>query len=180
MTTKTTINKLARIMVPLCTVSFLLWTGSGTVFADDFSDIVHHIESRYRAHRNLRFLMSFAGLAAKAWPGSGVRGVKIALFEDQRVFQPAPDREIEELMQSLGDSGWQPMVKSVSVRSGERTYIYAKPVGKDFRLLVVNVEATETVVLEAKVDSRKLEELIDDHSGKHHHHTNWAQDRVFD
>lgn len=171
MTTKTTINSRRHIRLALCAGVLLLWMGAGTAFAeDDFSNIVHHIESRYHAHRNFRFLMSFAGLTAKAWQGTGVKDVKIAFFEDQRVFQSTPDREIEELMQSLGDSGWQPMVKSVSRRDAEHTYIYAKPLGKDLQVLVVNVEANEAVVVQVKLDSRKLDAFISDHSGGRHHH----------
>jgi hypothetical protein len=181
MTATTTINRVSRIILPLCTVFFFLWAGSGTVFAaDDFSNMVHCIESRYHAHRDLRFLMSFAGLAAKAWPGSGVRGVKIALFEDQRLFQSAPDREIEELIQSMGDSDWQPMVKSVSMRDGERTYVYVKTAGKDFKLLVVNVEANEAVVVEARLDSHKLETYLGDHSRRRHRHEHDSEIRLFD
>jgi hypothetical protein len=182
MTTKMTLNRLCRIIPLLGGALCLLWVGTGTVFADDdFSNIVRHIESRYHAHRNLRFLMGFAGVAAKFWPGTGVRGVKIALFEDQQVFRPGPDVEVEDLMRSLGDSGWQPMVKSVSQRGIQRTYIYAKPLGKDFRVLVVDVESTEAVVVEAKMDSSKLEELINDHSAnKRRRHRDQSQARVLD
>jgi len=31
-------------------------------YGDDFGTIVQHIETRYHAHRNYRFLMAFAGL----------------------------------------------------------------------------------------------------------------------
>jgi hypothetical protein len=171
MTTKTTINRLSRIILPMCAVILLFWAGTGTAAAeDDFSNIVHHIESRYHTHRNLRFLMGFAGLAAKTWPGTGVRGVKIALFEDPRVFHSAPDRELEELMQSLGNSGWQQMVKSVSPRSNEHTYVYAKPVGGKFKLLIVVVDNEDTAVVQANVDLRSLDDVINDHSRKKRHH----------
>ena len=108
----------------------------------------------------------------KAWRGTGLKDVKIALFEDQQVFQSSPDLELEELMRSLGDSGWQPMLKSVSRRSGEHSYIYAKPLGKDLRLLLVNVDASGAVVMQVKLDSHKLQQYINSHSGgEHHRHT---------
>lgn len=174
MTIKTTINRLCRMILPMGIAIGLLFAGTDTVFAaDDFSIVIHQIESRYHAHRNFRFLMGFAGLTAKAWRGAGVKDVKIALFEDQQVMQAAPDREIEELMQSLGESGWRPMLKSVSHRSsGEHTYVYAKPMGKDLRLLLVNVEANEAVVMQVKLDSHRLQQFINSHwAGAHHHHT---------
>jgi len=137
-------------------------------FADDFGTIVQHIETRYHAHRNFRLLMAFAGLTVKMWQGTGVKDVKIAIFENQKLFQANADAELDELLNSASKAGWHPLVRSISRRRGERSYIYAQPAGKDLKLLIVNVEQTEAQIIEVKVDPDKLEHFVDKH--EHHHH----------
>ena len=140
------------------------------VFGDDFGDIVHHIEVRYHAHRNYRFLMAFAGLTVKVWQGSGVKDLKIAFFENQNLFQSNPDTEIEDILRNTGKTGWQPMVKSYSRKSGDRVYIYGQSPGgdKDVKLLIVNIERNEAEVIQVKVDADKLEKFMENH--EHHGH----------
>jgi hypothetical protein len=137
-------------------------------YGDDFGTIVQHIETRYHAHRNFRLLMAFAGLTVKMWQGSGVKDVKIAIFENQKLFQSNADAELDELLNSASKEGWHPLVKSISRRRGQRSYIYAQPAGKDLKLLIVNVEQTEAQVIEVKVDPDKLEHFIDK-SERHNH-----------
>lgn len=150
-------------------IAFTLWPTAA--FADDFGDIVHHIEVRYHVHRNYAFLMAFAGLTVKFWPGSGVKDVKIALFEDQNVFQSDPDTELEDILRNTGKAGWQPMVKNYSRKSGDRVYIYAQPPdeGKDVKLLIVNIERNEAEVIQVKINPDKLEKFIE-HSEHHEPH----------
>ncbi len=172
MTTLKTTNRssLRRVTLPVCALFVFLGAGMGTASAqndDDFEKIVHRIESRYHAHRNYPFLMAFAGFAAKAWRGSGVKDVKIAYFEDQCVLESASDRELDEMVQAAGRSGWQPMVKSVSRRHGEHVYVYARTEEKDLRLLVVNVEPSQAEVVQVKLDPRRLEQFMKDLSKKH-------------
>jgi hypothetical protein len=158
-------DKFRRAALPVFALFFFLG-GATTARAqngDDFEKIVHHIESRYHAHRNYGFLMAVAGFAAKAWHTSGVKDVKIALFEDQQVLRSASDREMDELIEEAGSSGWQPLVKSVSRRRGDHIYIYARTEGKDLRMLVVNVEPNEAEVVEVKLDPRKLDEFVNQH-----------------
>ncbi len=162
--TRTSLRRFA-IAFFACSVIFSLWPSD--VFADDdFGNIVHHIEVRYNVHRNYRFLMGFSGLAVKVWHGSGVKDVKIALFENQHFLQSAFDSELDELVQAAGKSGWQPLVKSYSRRRGEHSYIYAKTEGKDLKLLIVNEEPAEAEVVQVKLDPSKLEEFVNDH-GRH-------------
>ncbi|MGZ4890329.1 MAG: hypothetical protein ACXWBH_14200, partial [Candidatus Angelobacter sp.] len=66
------------------------------------------------------------------------------------------------------DSGWQPLVQSWDRHTGERTYIYAQDLGKDMKLLVVNLESNEAVVLQVRVDPQKLNDFIEETSSGHH------------
>lgn len=155
----------AVAMVAVCA----LWPAPA--LADDFGDIVHHIEVRYHAHRNYAFLMAFAGLAVKVWQGPGVKDLKMAYFENQSLFQTDPDTELDEILRSTGKSGWQPMLKNYSRKSGDRVYIYAQPQtqGKDIKLLIVNIEHNEAEVIQVKIDPDKLEKFIEHHEHHEHH-----------
>jgi hypothetical protein len=167
-TTKTktmTSSKLRRAVVPACVLVSFLYVGMGTANAqDDFGNIVRHIESRYHVHRNYPFLMALAGMTVKAWQGTGVKDLKIAIFEDQCLLQTGTDRELDQLMQEAGNSGWKPMVKSFSRRSGQHSYIYARTEGRDVKLLIVNVEPNEAQVVQVKVDPSKLDEFLNQHT----------------
>lgn len=151
------------------------------VYADDFGRIVHHIEASYHVHRNYRFLMGFAGIAVKFWHVGGVKSMKIAIFEDQHLDGTDTDKKLDEIVGRASKSGWQPMVRSISRRSGEHVYIYAQQAGKDMKLLVVNVEPAEADVIQVKVDPDKLEQFLDEnmhHSG-HHEHSSTAGTMTF-
>ena len=137
------------------------------VYADDFGRIVHHIEASYHVHRNHRFLFAFAGLVVRFWHVAGVKSMKMAYFENQHLDGTDTDKKLDEIVARAGQSGWQPMVRSVSRRSGEHVYIYAQNAGKDLKLLVVNVEPEEAEVIQVKVDPKRLEEFIDENM--HHH-----------
>jgi hypothetical protein len=66
------------------------------------------------------------------------------------------------------ESGWQPLVQSWDRHTGERTYIYAQDLGKDMKVLVVNLESNEAVVLQVKVDPKRLNDFIEETNAGHH------------
>jgi hypothetical protein len=123
---------------------------------DDFGRIVHHIETQYHVHRQHRLAMGFAGFVVKFWHFAGVKNLKGAIFEDQQFLNAGADTRFDQVMREALDSGWQPMVQSWDRRSGERTYIYAQNLGKDMKVLIVNLEPDEAVVLQVKVNPDKL------------------------
>ena len=131
--------------------------------ADDFGSIVGHIEADYHVHRNYRFLMSFAGVVVKCTRVGGVKAFKMAIFEDQHLSGTELDDRLDGLVHRASSSNWQPLVKTFSRRSGEHTYIYAKAEGNDMKLLLVSVEPDEAVVLQVKINPKKLSDFIDKH-----------------
>jgi hypothetical protein len=137
---------------------------------DDFGKIVHHIETNYQVHRQHRWVMGLAGFTVKFWHFAGVKSLKGAIFENQQFVNAASDTRCDEIVRAAMDSGWQPMVQSWDRHTGERTYIYAQDLGKDMKLLIVNLESNEAVVLQLKVDPKKLNDFIKEASGGTHHH----------
>src|SRR5579864_1986563 len=139
---------------------------------DDFGKIVHHIEANYHVHRQHRWVMGLAGFTVKFWHIAGVKNFKGAIFENQPFVNAASDTRFDEVVRAAMDSGWQPLVQSWDRHTGERTYVYAQEVaskkGSDMKLLVVNLESNEAVVLQVKVDPEKLDEFIEETSAGHH------------
>ncbi|HEV7676118.1 MAG TPA: hypothetical protein VGQ12_16425 [Candidatus Angelobacter sp.] len=136
---------------------------------DDFGKIVHHIEANYHVHRQHRFVMGLAGFTVKFWHFAGVKSLKGAIFENQLFVNAASDMRFDEIVRAAMNSGWHPLVQSWDRHSGERTYIYAQDLGKDLKVLVVTLESNEAIVLQVKVDPKKLNDFIEQASLSGHH-----------
>jgi hypothetical protein len=135
---------------------------------DDFGKIVHHIEANYHVHRQHRWVMGLAGFTVRFWHVAGVKSLKGAIFENQPFVNAASDTRFDEVVRAAMDSGWQPLVQSWDRHTGERTYIYAQDLGKDMKVLLVSLESNEAVVLQVKVDPKKLNEFIEETNAGHH------------
>ena len=149
-------------------VAAFLMPAQNAFARDDFGKIVHHIEVNYHVHRQHRWVMGLAGFTVKFWHVAGVKSLKGAIFENQPFVNAASDTRFDEVVRAAMDSGWQPLVQSWDRHSGERTYIYAQDLGKDMKLLVVSLESNEAVVLQVKVDPKKLNDFIEETNGGHH------------
>jgi hypothetical protein len=150
----------------------LFATAPNAFARDDFGKIVHHIEANYHVHRQHRWVMGLAGFTVKFWHIAGVKSLKGAIFENQPFVNAASDTRFDQVVRAAMDSGWQPLVQTWDRHSGERTYIYAQEVpskkGKDMKVLVVNLESNEAVVLQVKVDPKKLNDVIAGTTAGHH------------
>jgi hypothetical protein len=146
----------------------LFATAQSAFARDDFGKIVHHIEVNYHVHRQHRWVMGLAGFTVKFWHIAGVKNFKGAIFENQTFVNAASDTRFDEVVRAAMDSGWQPLVQSWDRHTGERTYIYAQDLGRDMKVLVVNLESNEAVVLQVKVDPKKLNDFIEETNGGHH------------
>jgi hypothetical protein len=162
-------NRIKTCCATLLLLCICGWLVPDAAAVDDFGAIVHQIETQYHVHRNYRFLMAFTGVAVKLTSFTGVKGFKAAIFENQHLFQSQPDDQLDEVMQSAGKSGWQPLVRSFSRRTGEHNYIYIKGASKDLKVLVVSVEPGETVVAQVKINADKLSGFINEHTRESTH-----------
>lgn len=160
----------SRTFTFACLMLAGFFTTAQNAFArDDFGKIVHHIEVNYHVHRQHRWVMGLAGFTVKFWHIAGVKSLKGAIFEDQPFVNAASDTRFDEVIRAAMDSGWQPLVQSWDRHTGERTYIYAQEVaskkGTDMKVLMVNLESNEAVVLQVKVDPEKLNDFVREASG---------------
>jgi len=165
-------KSLRAIILVLCASSF--------AFAGDveFKSIVHSIEHTYGVHHMHIPLLGVAMFFARP---SGVRGLKLAVFEG---FQTPDDADgvRRVIEQSLGPE-WYPFVRvrSKSKNNGETTLIYTSPCGNRMRMMIVNLEPSEAVVVKLELSDHAIERWLKEPGEEAkghpaHHHNENAED----
>ncbi len=116
-----------------------------------FKDVVKHLETNYRAKKTRIPMLGFANFAVKLIRPAGVKGFKLAVFENQD-FSPRADAiSFDSVMRESYNKDWQPLVQINSRRDGNsRTFIYVRSSGKDVQFALAVLENREAVVLEVK------------------------------
>jgi hypothetical protein len=123
----------------------------------EFKGIVHSIEHTYGVHH---MHIPFLGLAAFFARPAGVHGLKLAVFEG---FQPSNDsQDVRRLVESSLGPGWYPFVRvqSKGKHDGETTLIYTYPCGNKLRMMIVNLEPSEAVVLKMELSEHAIEKWL--------------------
>jgi hypothetical protein len=171
-------HRFCRRLIAAIALCFIGLSAPPSAHAGDkeFSLLVHYVESHYHAHRQYRFLLGFASFAVNVVRPYGVKGMKLAIWEDQNFAANKDDQDFPDVVKAGLADGWQPMVRVWSRRDGERTVIFAKADGKDMKLLVATVDKEDAVVVQMKINPDKLSECIEQwshddkgerHGGKH-------------
>src|SRR5215510_1293658 len=116
-----------------------------------FKDVVRHIETNYGAKKVRVPFLGLANFAVKLIRPAGVKGFKLAVFEDQNYSARAGAASFDAVMRESYDKDWRPMVQVSSKRDGaSHTFIYVKSSGKDVQFALTVLEDHEAVVLEVK------------------------------
>jgi len=104
----------------------------------------------------------FLGLMARCFAPEGIRGLRMAIFEDLEERDRMPGAAFEDLVRRTMGPELTPLVLVRSQRLGERTLIYAKPHGQRADLLIATAEEHEMVVLSLEVDPEQLQTWLND------------------
>lgn len=116
-----------------------------------FKDVVKHIEKQYRVKKTRIPMLGLASFAVKLVRPAGVKGFKLAVFEDQDFTARDGAPTFDAVMRESYKQDWQPLVQINSRKDGHsRTFIYAKYSGKDAQFAVLTLQEREAVVLEVK------------------------------
>src|SRR5262245_912113 len=109
----TRLIRFAIMIALLVTPSFLaLAKGKG------FKDVVNHIETKYGAKKVRIPMLGLANFAVKLIRPAGVKGFKLAVFEE-RDFSALPGAaSFDEVMREAYNRDWSPMVQISSKRNG--------------------------------------------------------------
>lgn len=116
-----------------------------------FDDVVKHMEKNYRAKRTKVPMLGLAKFAIRLVRPAGVKGFKLAVFEDQDFAKEAGNASFAQVMRQSYKNDWSPLVQINSKRDGNsRTFIYVKQSKKDIQFALATIEDREAVVLEVK------------------------------
>jgi hypothetical protein len=129
----------------------------------DFDAVVRKVSS----HRGLRRVsIPFLGVARFAvWiiRPEGVHDFQLATFEGKAEID---GRDIGEAIEANAGPGFRPIVRVRSNRhGGEWTFVYARPMGSDFELMVATHDHGDTTVVRAVVDLDRLQRAVN--NGRH-------------
>jgi len=125
----------------------------------DFNAVVKEVES----HSGLkRVRIPFLGLARfVVWVvhPEGVHDFQLATFEGRG--DDIDGSLIGDMLARNAGPGFRPIVRVHSQRRGrEWTFIYARPVGETFELLLATHEHRDTTVVRAVVDLERLQQAV--------------------
>jgi hypothetical protein len=134
----------------------------------DFRAIVSGVESGYGVHRERIPLFGLARFAVNIAHPEGVKDFDMAIFAAPG-GPPLDARRFDAIMRRDGGSRWNAVVR-VRKRRGrdEWVSIYARPDGRDWRMLIATFSGSGAVILEARVDVDFLVRALDDpeHAGR--------------
>jgi hypothetical protein len=155
-------------MKPLFRIAPLLlllpsWASAGD---PDFSAIVSRIESDLGIERMHIPLFGLATFFVRVAHPVGVKQLQMAIF-DELLYTPPDHERFEQIVQRAVGDRWRPMVR-VRSRDREWTYIYVRPQGRDYRMIIATFESNEAVVIELKANPDKLLASLDEprHAGR--------------
>lgn len=117
-----------------------------------FKEVVKHIETHYRAKKTRIPMLGLANFAVKLIRPAGVKGFKLAVFDDQD-FLSRTDlaSSFGTVMREAYARDWMPLMQMNSRRDGGgRVFIYTKYSGKDVEFAVASLGEREALVLQVK------------------------------
>jgi VWFA-related protein len=131
---------------------------------DPYKLMVNHLKKKYNAKQmRLPPIMGLVSFGARLYTKGAVKGLKVAIFKEQNFSTPLQDPEFETVFKSF-DASWSPMIRFYSRKQMQRTYLYAKEVGKDYQVMITAMQPDNAVVLTVKVNPEQLAKFIEKHN----------------
>ncbi|MGH9798806.1 MAG: hypothetical protein ACRD82_00435, partial [Blastocatellia bacterium] len=116
-----------------------------------FNDVVKHLEKNYGAKKTKIPMLGLAKFAVWMIRPAGVKGFKLAVFEDQNFTKRNETLSFGQTMRQAFKKDWSPLVQISSKRDGDsHTFIYVKQTKKDIEFAVATLGESEAVVIQAK------------------------------
>jgi hypothetical protein len=142
----------------------------------DFDALVKGIETHYGVKRTNIPMFGLVKLIVKVARPEGVKQIDLALFEDVRI-NPQNAGAVDAMVRSAVSDRWRSMVR-VRSRDGESSYIYYRPDGRDYQLLVASFDGDEASVVQLSAPLERMAEWVRDPAGLNGHLN--SQDRPRD
>ena len=135
----------------------LLLTALPAVAFADFHEVVQAVERATGIRHTYIPFLGVARFFVRIIEPEGLSDLRIAFFEGKR---RSPRGNFDEAIRAAIGPEWQPVVRAVSKRDGERALIFAKPTRGGMRVIVVAHEPGEAIVAELQVDLDRFADFV--------------------
>ena len=130
----------------------------GCASGRDFDNVVSTIEHRYAVHAQRVPMMGFVSLCSFAASRGGVKGMRIAEFENLTLGK---SDDLSRLMRDkLGDR-WQPFVTEREA-GGQQDVIYVQPHGDFVRMFIADYDGNELNLVRLDLNGKRLQQWMRD------------------
>jgi len=139
----------------------LLLAAVATPLHADFAAVARAIDSQEGVSRVWIPFLGVARVVVRFVQPEGVRDFQLVTFKNTDGVDP---RKLQEIMQRKAGPGFTPLVRVWSRRSGDWSFIYAKPSAEKNRieLMVLAHDDEETVLVRVDVDADVLARELGD------------------
>lgn len=121
----------------------------------EFNLIAHHLEMHSQGRRALVPFLGVANLFAPITRPAGFRRLKVAAFESPLLKNLDEGKLAEVIRQALSHS-WRPLLRHQLRKTGEETHIYFRSVGETQQLMIVDVRASEAMLVQATLEPEQF------------------------
>jgi Ca-activated chloride channel homolog len=162
--------RLCRLLSLLLAVTLLLalpgaaLANGNSLRGKGFKGVVKHLETNYRAKKMRIPLLGLANFAVKVIRPAGVKGFKLAVFNEQDFSPRAGEPSFVSVMREAytAEKGWKPLVQVQSKRESQtRAFIFIKENKKDIEVAVTTLSDHEAAVIQVKFSPDKLVQFLD-------------------
>ncbi len=129
--------------------------------ASDMNRVVQSLETDLGVHRTHIPMLGAAMFVGKVATGFQMPGVKLAIFEDERLGDLSPQEIERSVVRALGPQ-WTQLVKSTSKYGEEQNWIYVSEEGKKLQMFIASVEHNELSLVQVKISERQMRRWINE------------------
>lgn len=134
--------------------------------AGGFAEVARAIDSHRGVKRIWIPFLGVARFAVRMVQPEGVRDFQLAVFEGAERVDP---KELQKLMRDKIGAGFHPLVQVRSKKSGEWSFIYARPHGGNrIELVILAHDDDDTALVRVDVDADVLARELDNPRGVIH------------
>ena len=126
----------------------------------EYSQIVNHLKTKYRAKKVKIPFMWLARFAVKVVRPAGVKSFSVTIFEDLKFSKETLDEEMQAAMRTSFGAEWSPILR-IRSRDGEQVYMYMRDAGKNVKISLVTIDKDQAVVIRATINPDRLAEFMD-------------------
>lgn len=127
----------------------------------EYSKIVRHLKTKYRAKKVTIPFLFLARFAVGMVRPAGVKSFGVTLFKDLKFSYDSLDREMQAAMRESFGPEWSPAFR-IRSRGGQQAYMYMREDGSNIRIALVTIDGEQAAIIRAVFSPDRLADFIND------------------